>query len=87
MVRLSIEPEFREVAEPVGRTATVTEDGLLSLGTVRALENYTTGVQEKLLFQLDSNMPEGFRLYDGSTYDRADKECGWNLSKDTDRRR
>ena len=31
MVRLSIEPEFREVAEPVGREATVTEDGLLSL--------------------------------------------------------
>ena len=36
MVRLSIEPEFREVAEPVGRTATVTEDGLLARGTVRA---------------------------------------------------
>ncbi|MCH1448438.1 MAG: Ig-like domain-containing protein, partial [Candidatus Nanopelagicales bacterium] len=76
MVRLSIEPEFREVAEPVGRTTTVTEDGLLSLaGQFELTGNYTAGVQEKLLFQLDSAMPDGFRLYDGETYTALTKNA------------
>ena len=68
MVRLSIEPEFREVAEPVGRTATVIEDGLLSLaGQFELIGNYTAGVQEKLLFQLDSAI---CRMGSGSTTGR-----------------
>ena len=82
MVRLSIEPEFREVAEPVGRTATVTEDGLLSLaGQFELTGNYTAGVQEKLLFQLDSDMPDGFRLYDGSTYTALTKNAAGTYSR------
>ena len=82
MVRLSIEPEFREVAEPVGRTATVNEDGLLSLaGQFELIGNYTTGVQEKLLFQLDSAMPEGFRLYDGETYTALTKNAAGTYSR------
>ena len=82
MVRLSIEPEFREVAEPVGRTATVTEDGLLSLaGEFELTGNYTAGVQEKLLFQLDSTMPDGFRLYDGETYTALTKNAAGTYSR------
>ena len=82
MVRLSIEPEFREVAEPVGRNASVIEDGLLSLaGQFELTGNYTTGVQEKLLFQLDSTMPEGFRLYDGETYTVLTKNAAGTYSR------
>ena len=63
MVRLSIEPEFREITEPVGRSAEVTEDGLLSLaGQFELTGNYTSGVTEKVMFRLDSSMPEGFKL-------------------------
>ena len=86
MVRLSIEPEFREVAEPVGRSATVAEDGLLSLaGQFELTGNYTSGVQETLLFQLDSEMPEGFGC-DGSTYTALDEERGRELMRVTGRR-
>ena len=82
MVRLSIEPEFREVAEPVGRNASVIEDGILSLvGQFELTGNYTDGVQERVLFQLDSSMPDGFRLYDGSAYTALTKNSSGTYSR------